>query len=604
MENKNQELICESKKDPKTHKNLLVCSYQIGAQAGKHVTNPIKMILKRNYFSERSHLHKALDVLVLSALALTVVGLVYLSLPKFTPNFINISATVAPAEVITGGSSTLTFTYENKSDETISNAKLSLGFPAHFELAEIETQDAKESGQMSFDLGDIAPNQYGVIHVRGTMFGDVGGEQIFTTTLNYNYGEENTPDEKVIEHVFSPTKSTLELSLVLPEYKIAYQQVEGKINYTNTGDVTFPDLTIQPDWPDSFELLSSIPTLQSDGFHVKGIEPGETGVIDFIGILGTPDDSTYAFLPSFEFDDVRYTQNTLKDTIEILPSPLEISHTAPSVITPGANTTFEIFYNNISDYALNDVELRLSASDGILTTSKLENGFYVANIINEIAPNESGSVEIIVPVRSSFASVLGQNITLQTKPSAQFSFQPDSEVIKTNTFGSSTTTPTTSPIILQSFGRFWTASGDQLGRGFLPPRAGQETKIWVFWNVSGTTNDISNLRISADLGPGVTFTGRQSVSVGSSVYTENGSIVWSVGSISATNNGNIAGAAFEVAITPTADQVGKIPLLIYAPYVSATDNYTGAAINDAGSSVTTYLSTDSKAAELGGTVME
>ena len=605
MTNENSELICEPKIDKKTHKNLLVCSYKIGTQPGKHVSHPLKMVFQGTYISDRPRLHKLLDILTLGALALTIGGIIFLSWPKSTPDFIQIKADIAPSEVITGGSSTLTFTYENKSNEIIRDVNLRFGFPAHFDLQKIESDDAQESGTMTFDLGDVAPGQYGTVHVKGTMFGDVYGQQEFTTTLGYTYGEENTPDTKTATHIFSPVQSTLKLALVLPEFVVAYQQVEGEITYTNTGDVTFPDLAIEPDWPDSFNFISSEPALQNDNaFHVKGIEPGETGVIKFTGILGTPDDSIFTFQPSFEFDDVKYAQEALKDTIEILPSPLSISHTSTGIITPGETAMFTINYQNTSAYTLKNVALRLRASDGVLSSAKLQDGFYIAETLEEIAPNKSGSVSIAIPVRTSFSNALGKNITLETKPSAAFEFTPDGENIISNTLGAAITTPVTSPIVLQSFGRYWTTNGDQLGRGGLPPRVGQETKIWIFWNVSGTTNDLSNLKISAELGSGVTLTGRQSVSIGQSVYTQNGSVIWSVGSIEATNAGSVAGAAFEVAITPTVDQVDTVPTLIYAPYISAKDDYTGAAIAGAGASVTTYLGSDAKAIDYGGTVTE
>lgn len=605
MNNEKQNLICEPKIDKKTHKQLLVCSYKIGAQPGKHLSHPIKMIFSGTYFKDRSGLHKILDALVLGALALTIFGLIYLSLPKFTPNFIDIQASVAPSEITTGGSSTLTFRFENTSDETIRDVKLQFEFPVHFLVSSIESPDATGIELNTYDLGDIAPTQYGTIHIKGTMFGDVGSEQTFTTILTFTYGENNTTNEKRLEHIFTPTKSTLKLDLSLPEYMIANQQINGEISYINTGDVTFPDIAITPTWPESFKLISSDPALRKDkAFHATGIDPGDTGIISFVGILGDTNDSTFTFTPAFEFADASYIQDILRDFVKILPSPLEISHSASSVITPGDTATFNISYKNTSSYPLRNVIIRLSANNGIFSTAKMIDGYYVADSIDEIAPNESGSAQISIPVHSTFASSLGVNISLQTKSSAEFTFKPDGIDIETNTFGNTLSTPVSSPISLSSFGRYWTANGDQLGRGFLPPRVGETTKIWVFWNLTGTTNELSNMKIEADLGQGVTFTGRQSVSAGSAVYSQNGSVIWSVGQIAPTNTGTVIGAAFEVEIAPVTDQIGTSPILIYAPYVSAKDTFTGAVISDAGESVTTNLTADTKALEFGGVVIE
>ena len=50
--------------------------------------------------------------------------------------------------------------------------------------------------------------------------------------------------DKVSVHTFSPTKSTLELVTELPEKVIAFQDIEGTVSYKNTGEIDFPDITI------------------------------------------------------------------------------------------------------------------------------------------------------------------------------------------------------------------------------------------------------------------------------------------------------------------------------------------------------------------------
>ena len=616
MKSQDPQLVCEPEKQDGKKRNLLVCSFKIGSQPGKHVSEPMRLLLKGAYRAERPSMHKWLDAAGLGLIALTLAGLVFFLIPRHTPDLIVVDATVAPEEVITGGASTLTFRYENKSDETIRNARLMFSFPEHFDVEEITSEDSAEVGTQTFDLGEIAPSQYGFLHVRGTMFGDVGGEQIFTTTLDYDYGE-NQHDTKTIEHVFSPTASTLALELTLPEYLVAFQQVEGTITYANTGDVRFPNLTIEPNWPENFTLVSSSPALQSDGTYlVSGIDPGEEGVIEFIGRLGTDNDTLFTFKPSFTFDDTRYTQEILEDIVEILPPPLSLSHSVEeSTLTPGGSTTINITYSNTSDEPLGDITLRVSSDTGILSTSGISGGSYSGGYYlfdlesDSLAAGEEGSASMTIPVRSSLsrsATSTYENISVATTSSATFTFTPDGEDISTNTFGNTETTPLTSPIVLGSFGRYWTDGGDQLGRGPVPPYVGETTKYWIFWSISGTTNDLSNLYIEADLGPNVTLTGRQSVSFGSSVSSSNGTVFWNVSEIAPTlpSGSTVVGAAFEVQITPTADQVGSTPTLLSSARVTAQDQFTGAFVSASSGSVTTSLPFDSKASAYGGVVEE
>ncbi len=604
MADKKPKLVCEPFGEGKK-RNLLVCTLNIGTQASKHISEPVEMLMKGTYRHEREGLHKWLDAIGLGVIILTLFGLIWMLVPRSTPDLIVVNADVAPVEVITGGASTLTFRFENQSNETINDAQVRFDFPAHFELDAIESEDAQEIGYQTFELGDVVPDQYGFIHVRGTMFGDVGGEQIFTTTLDYTYGEDEMTDTKVIEHVFSPTTSTLALELTLPEHLVAYQLVEGTITYQNTGDVSFPDMTIEPQWPESFTLISASPGPQSDGaFHVSGIDPEEEGVIEFVGRLGTQDDSTFTFAPSFVFDDARYTQEQLIDTIDILPPPLTLTHAVEqSSLQPGENATVTLTYENDSEHTLTDVELELTSNVSVFS------GDLVFDTPSTIEPSGSGTLTLTVPVRSSLSrSSLStyENITVTTRPIATFTFSPDGEAIEVNTTGISFDTPLTSPLVLESFGRYWTASGDQLGRGPIPPIVDETTKYWIFWNISGTTNGLEGLFIEADLGPGVELTGRQSVSVGTSIESVNGAVRWSVSSVDPTMppGSTVVAAAFEVAITPSADQVGSIATLLERAYVSASDTWTGATIQSGSSGVTTNLTADSKAAAYGGVVEE
>lgn len=616
MSKQQPQFLCDDQVDPKSKKHLLVCSMNVRRQAGKHVSEPIKMILKGNYIQERPRLHKALDILAMIVITATIIALGYLLWPKNTPDLIVIDTSVAPEQVITGDLSTLTFRYENNSDEIITDTRLTIDLPQHFELLDVDST-AEYLGSLVFNIGDIPPTDYGFIHIQGTMFGDVGGEQIFTTTLSYTYSPDKITDTKVKQHIFKPIQSALELELSLPEHLVAYQKVAGEIKYTNTGSIAFPHLLINPQWPSTFTLSSSSPSQQSDGlFHIDSIEPGETGIITFAGYLGSEQDSTFIFEPSFSFDETNYKQTTLTDIVEILPTPLQISHSiSESTINPGSTITIDATYKNISDFKLTDISFKIASDIDIFATSGITggsyaNGYYTfSSMIDELAPGETGSVEMKLPVKQTLsrsATDIYENISVTTSSSAEFTFEPDQEPITVQTIGSRFDLPLTSPVTMSSFGRYWAPSGDQLGRGPVPPIVGETTKYWVFWNIEGTTNSLSNLTLEADLGPNVSLTGRQSVSTGSSISQSDGTIYWSIPELDPTlpPGSTVAGIAFEVAITPSEDQIGTTPVLLSSTLLQASDRFTGASLTRTTGTVTTAIPYDSKATSYGGIVTE
>lgn len=606
------QMVCEPTQDPKTKKNLLVCSLEIGTLPGKHLTEPVKLMMQGQYIKTRSRLHKILDMLGITLSMLVIAIIVWMIFPRSTPDYIMIDANIAPQEVVTGGSSTLTFRFENKSKETIRNARLTFTFPQHFSLQSLSSDVGDTISQQTIDLGDIHPTEYGFVHVQGTMFGDVGGEQVFETVLSYDY-DEDKHDIKTQAHTFSPMRSTLALDLDLPEFLVSRQRVQGVIHYTNTGDFTFPSIRITPDWPDTFTLLSSSPRMQDNAFFVSGIEPGETGDIQFSGILGDENDSLFTFMPAFQFDETFYTQSTLEDNIAILPPPLSVSHTLDtSVLTPGDTVTAILQYENTSDQTITNTTFFLEANSGIFATSGIDGGTYTngsyvftTDTPESIAPGVSGQLEMTLPVRSSFVSGVGiSNISTTVTSVAEFTVADEHTSQTTNTVGNTTTAAVSSPVQLSSSARYYTASGDQLGRGPLPPAPGYTTKYWIFWNITGTTNTLKDVRIEAPLGANVTLTGKQSVSRGSAVTVENGNVIWRIDELEAlSGNGAYAiGAAFEVALTPTESQLGTTPTLIGSAHLQAQDTFTGAFVAGSSYGATIQLYVDPKGAEYGNTV--
>jgi hypothetical protein len=601
------ELICEDAVDPKTKKHVLHCSLHIGRQSGKHLSEPLDLIMKRNYMKGRSRLHKLLDGIGFLVLGGLIAALVILLIPKNTPDFIIVDAAIAPSEVITGGSSTLTFRYENQSDEDLRNVRVIFGLPEHFRLQELMSEDAELVSERTIALGDIPPTGYGTIHVKGTMFGDVGGSQVFDTMFSYDYGED-LHDEKTLSHTFSPTASTLDLELMLPEFIVAHQEVSGTISYHNTGDVDFPDVTIEPQWPSNFRLISSSPELTDGSFLLTPLAARETGIIEFTGQLGNEDDRNFSFIPSFRFGDIRYHQDILTDLVEILPPPVSVSHTVDvTAIEPGGSAEITVRWVNESDYTIRDVSLRLDADTTIFGTGSTggayQDGYFILDeVLTEIQPGDEGSATISLPVRSTFPPIE----TTITQPSASFTFKPDGEDISSNTVGPEVTSLVATPIVLQSFGQYYTSAGDQIGRGPIPPYVGETTKIWVFWNVSGTTHALTGVDISAALGPGVSLTGKQSVSYGSAISESGGRVRWHADEINATADSasRIIGIAFEVQLTPDESQIGQTPLLTGAPVLTGRDTVTDTYRSQSGASVTTYLSSDAKARSYGGIVEE
>jgi hypothetical protein len=549
----------------------------------------------------------AFDLMLLGAgLALLSLGL-YLSLttPTQFEDEITFHTDVAPQEIVSGAPSTLTIQFVNRSDQTLRDARLALQFPDHFQRQEIMYQD-ETTDDNTIRVGTVEPGSSGSIKIRGVMFGDVGGEQVFESILQFKHGPTNKTGYKIDQHVFSPSRSTLELSLDLPDRLIAGQPFDGLIEYYNNGPTDFPRISIEPDWPETFELQDHTATLTDEGhFSVPAIEANSVGEMRFTGTLGDEGEAVdFVFHPSFTFGETTYRQETLTHSSPIIPPQLDVQHSV--VTTPlraGGNAEVVVSYENVGDAPVTDVELGFENGGIFFPRKTYTVGPETNPNLERIEPGDSGTVTVQAPLRRTFyqseaGSVRDGNAL--TTAIANYTLEDGDTPQTAQSRGTQVTTPVTTPVQFSVGGHYVAPTGDQLGRGPLPPKVGETTTYWVFWGIRGSFNPLRNVSLEAELAPGVQFNGRQTVSIGNRMQYDSQSNVlrWSASEVPVTllpETGSIGGA-FAVSITPTADQVGSVPQLVGRLELRGVDAKTGATISATGPTIDTSLPDDPRAA--------
>ena len=566
---------------------------------GRLLLSPVYRHVEKRYTRrEKFEIKFLLTDILLLLIALGIIGstIGWLIWHNQIENRIFFEAQVAPTEIVAGAPSTLIIRYTNGTGQELRNAYLNLTYPAHFQLQELASGETPVEGS-TISLGNLAPDAVGSIKIRGIMFGDVGGEQTFETKMTFSYGDRNRSGEKNSHYVFSPVRSVLQLSLEVPERIIASQSFTGAIVYKNTGEFDLPEIIIKPEWPGNFHLISQSP----NSWNLLVLKAGEEKKVEF---TGTPEIGAetlaFAFSPAFVFGAEESKQETLKQNVSVVKPQIAVSHSVDaSSVKPGSSLSTLIKYENTGDTDIYGVEIALSSTSPFVSTTKKIS-------IGDLAAHTSGEKEISLPLRSSITqseTKIYEHLNIETTALATYKMENSESSQTISISDSSIATPLTTPVTLRSLGRYASDQGDQLGRGPLPPLVGEETKYWIFWNVSGTTNEIKNLTISGQLPSNVTFTGRQTVSEGQAVsYNETTKTVsWQTTELSTTfaPNSKIVGIAFEVAITPTENQINTSPTLISNVSLSGTDGWTNAWLTASGALVTTNLPNDSMAAGLG-----
>ena len=286
--------------------------------------------------------------------------------------------------------------------------------------------------------------------------------------------------------------------------------------------------------------------------------------------------------------------------------PLRLTQTTSSgPLQPGASATFVIRYELVGEKAIHNLSFWIEVRNPFFKESIYRATFSQEDEGRSIELGTTGEVVVTIPVGSSPIiqkdSDPFENFSAVTRAFATYTLDGLEKPITSRS--TSLSTPITTPVVLESFGRYATKTGDQIGRGPLPPIVGEETKYWIFWHLNGTTNPLEQVRIEGTLPAGVRFTGRQTASQSSGVTFDSAqrTVHWNAARVEPTlKPGNkIIGIAFELGITPNEGQVGQTPNLIEQMRLTATDAFTGAAIVKAGKDVSTNLAGDIMADGLG-----
>src|SRR3989338_2361566 len=597
----------QSQTESKKPHSVLDHAVHLSIQPGQLILSPFRRWFHKHYAGQYKFDRAVFlfDLVLMSLIGALFAVTLFLILvpPKQFRDDINFRATVAPHEVISGASSTLVIEYENRTKETLRNPKLDLAFPKHFLLQSVSVNGSNVDTH-NISLSDIPVGGTGTIHIQGVMFGDVHGTQTFESTLTFKHGtKQEITDRKIATYTFSPAHSTLELGLSLPDRAIASQTMSGTITYKNTGSINMRSVRIKPEWPNGFTFIDASTQIQNGAFVLSNIRAGSSGEIHFTGKFGNvTENPTFTFHPSFVFDKDAYKQETLVASIPILPAQIQLSHSVESnILTPGTNAVFRVHYKNIGNETLSHVKISLTSKDPFLTKHES-----FASEINTLKQGEEGDVTFTISVRSSVDAALltsYENLRVRTNTISRYEVAGSGDPTQNKVVGDELSTPLTTQLNFESFARYTSPGGDQIGRGPLPPRVGQKTSYWIFWNIDDTTNPIENAHFEGTLPEHVTFTGHKTSSEDNSVIfdPQTRKITLDVMRVPSTLNPEtqVFSVAFEVALTPSSTQIGSPATLLKNIHFSGKDRFTGGILNESKPDITTNLPNDQKAQNKG-----
>jgi hypothetical protein len=476
----------------------------------------------------------------------------------------------------------LTVEYANRSKYKLTNISLGLRLPDGFEVDRTRSPENIFSKNSIFtDLKELPAGAKGQLELYGRLWTTPNREERIISDISYEPEKTNRREQKLSALIVNLPAGILEGKLKMSSSSFPGYALPFRYELTNRGDAAVDNLSLTSNWPEKFLSDNDSQNISLPPKGVKII----SGTVKLPGQSGTYD---IDIVPLVTINGKTIAQTASKQTITtVLPqvaASAQILNNA-AFAQSGQTIPVRIKWENKSAMPLQNMHLRLKANySGIVDWAKTasenhakydKEGLIIDSssrtALSSGAPGSQDDFTVNIILLSSFSVGQIEKAYLEIIPVFEASVAGVSGQQFTQE-GARARLPLATEARLAAEARYYTEAGDQLGRGPLPPKAGKETKYWIFIRLSNTTNALDDAAFSAVLPLGVELTGKESVSIGPklSFNASTRALGWSYNSLPANSQ---TALYFEVSVTPSESQIGSNILLLKNANFIATDSF-------------------------------
>ncbi|RJO59013.1 hypothetical protein C4546_04260 [Candidatus Parcubacteria bacterium] len=584
----------------------------------------VKKIVKKNRKTKK--LFWALGVLLLLAVASAAGFLVFSRKNNQFNERIDLNL-VAPAATAAGDEVNIAITIKNNEKIAIRNSELTFTPPEGFTFKSSTPAPSNEFNN-AWDLGTLNKNSGATVTIVGRLVGNQDEEKIFNFTLGYRPANFNYDFQKTTELKIKISSSVLKVTPEVPLRIIAGTPTEFTVTLENTGADKLTEVKLIVDYPEVFKYTSADPKpaeKENIWLFPELAAGGKIKVVISGSLGGSPGET-----PEFKF---RAGREGLKE-FEVQAEASGIGTIVKAGLTLGAAITnpgkgtvaawgetlnYMLTYKNESDGEMQDISLtvefiqknagnqdvsildldnRSGATPGKLDGRTITWTKQEVPKLAKVKPGESGDILLRVALKSGpeIKTQEDRNFVIITSARASVASIADVEGKNFETQAQNLQTNITTKLNVEPEARYYSEEQLPVGSGPLPPQVGQTTFYQLSWNLTNPTNEASQIVVSATLPDGVTWTGKQSVTAGQTVVfnAETREVVWRINRVPPGTGSLFASleAKFEVSITPTAADLGKLLVLLNQTSVTARDEFTSQDLRIEKPILTTDLTND------------
>lgn len=524
-----------------------------------------------------------------------------------------------PTEIASGEEVEFSIKYQNNNKIDLNNSKLIIDYPSGAYSAQ-----GDELTQEIFEIGKILPKTEGEKKIKIRLAGDKGNIKLLNARLNFQPENISSYFENSASFKITITKVLIGLYLTTPQKAISGEEVSYTLDYMNNSDDDFSNLKIELDYPSGFSFKNAIPEPDEEDniWYLEKLDKKDRETIKITGSLEGiegENKNLKAIVNRIEGDKtLQYSQTNSITQISSSPLLLSLSVNDKEKSTNvdyQEKLDYKINFKNNSDIAFSQLVLKVYLNGNALdlkTISLKEKGFFdsLNNIITWSAagvpslallpPGESGSVEFSVSIKNNLDinNFSDRNFEVLVRAELETLNVPPQFNLERLKIEKTLNSKVNSKIILQAKGYYNETSANIQNYGPIPPKVNQTTTYTIHWQITNSSNDVKNVRVTAILPQGINWKDNYKVSHSGTELEYNErtkQIAWKIDKVPAAVGYLIPvyELVFQVALTPSITQVGVAPVLIDESSLEGEDIFTGEILESFDSAIDASLPDDS-----------
>lgn len=514
----------------------------------------------------------------------------------------------APAEFTSGEHMDYEINYGNDSLEKLQSGEILFEVPAGFRVLQSSVEARREGEKYLFTIPDVEPGKGGKVVVSGVLIGEQNTNALAKAEIGVSPANSpKTRYSKVASATTVIVAVPIEVSVEASGSAISGERIFAVVHVRNVSSLPQEGLFLKLNAPPGMQLspedkeFSADFSTQDGLWQLPAIKPLEevvrTAVLYVDGSAG--ERRPLDIEVGVKDGDQTFIQRKVSHVVTITASELSVVQSfnkkpGDQVVAAGDKLQGSIAYQNTGTVGLKSVVISAKfEGNGFDPASlQLKNGAYnpttktitwTSATVPElavVAPNQTGEITYdfsLLPA-ASFPVVDGKGnnnvltvIASVDSPDVKTPLGQEKRIVSERV---NLEVATSLPLDVAAFyddGRLGLAS-----TGPTPPKVGQQTTYTLRFRLGTTLNDVGDMRLTAVLPDGVSYTGKTYLTTGAVEHNERtGEVIWNIPLIAALTGRTTPPAELDVqvAVTPGENTKGKEIQLLNVIKVEGTDEF-------------------------------